>query len=128
MNKNILQYSMTIVALILLSGCDFGNGISALTPEKVLVNPRAYEGKEIAIVGVLSEVEDQFKLVSINAKVGGPSTDSTIFLKNQLAKIDMGTKVIIKGEFQTFSIPMVGTYFMVDAKSVSPCTTLSFCQ
>jgi threonyl-tRNA synthetase len=93
-----------------------------------LVNPRAYEGKEITIVGVLSDVEDQFKLVSINAKVGGPSTDSTIFLKNQLAKIDMGTKVIIKGEFQTFSIPMVGTYFMMDAKSVNPCTTLSFCQ
>lgn len=128
MKKNILQYGITIAALTLLLGCDIGNGLTALTPEKVLANPRSYEGKEIAIVGVLSDVEDQFKLVSINAKVGGPSTDSTIFLKNQLAKIDMGTKVIIKGEFQTFSIPMVGTYFMVDAKSVNPCTTLSFCQ
>jgi hypothetical protein len=128
MKKNVLKYCISVTTITLLIGCDFGNGISALTPEKVLVNPRAYEGKEIAIVGVLSDVDDQFKLFSINAKVGGPSTDSTIFLKNQLAKIDMGTKVIIKGEFQTFSMPMVGAYFMVDAKSVSPCTTLSFCQ
>jgi hypothetical protein len=128
MKKNVLKYSISITTLILLLGCDFGNGISALTPEEVLANPRSYEGKEITIVGVLTDVEDQFKLVNINAKLGGPSTDSIIYLKNQLAKIDIGAKVIIKGEFQTFSIPIVGNYFMIDAKSVSPCTKLSFCK
>jgi len=127
MNTTLLKYTAIFAACIALLGCDIGNGISALTTEKVLINPRNFEGKEIAIVGILSDVEDQFKLVNINAKIGGPSIDTTIFLKNQLAKINMGTQVIIKGEFQTFSIPMVGTYFMIDAKSVTPCTKLSFC-
>ena len=127
MKTKLLKCTVALAGCIILLGCDFGNGISALTTEKVLVNPRNFEGKEITIVGTLSDVEDQFKLININAKIGGPSIDTTIFLKNQLAKIDMGTQVVIKGDFTTISIPMVGTYFMIDAKSVTPCTRMSFC-
>ena len=125
--KNIYFYTVAFAACLPLLGCDIGNGISALTTDKVLINPRAYEDKEITIVGILSEVQDQSKLLNINAKIGGPSIDSTIFLKNQLAKINVGTKVVIQGKFQTLSIPIVGTYFVLDAKSVIPCTSLSFC-
>jgi hypothetical protein len=127
MKKILLKYIFTFLFCFPLFGCDLGNGLSALTIEKVLANPRAYEGKEITIIGVLTDVEDPFKLINITAKVGGPSPDRTIFLKDQLAKIEMGTKAVIKGEFQTFTMPMLGTYFMMDAKSVTPCTTLSFC-
>jgi len=125
--KLILLGTIFMVQSILLSGCDFGNGLSAISVDRIFKNPRIYEGKEISVVGVLMEPDDKFKVLNVGGRLEGSQPDQVIYLQNMMAKVDYRSKVIVKGAFSTISVPIIGSYLVIDAKSVEPCTKMSFC-
>jgi hypothetical protein len=110
-----------------LIGCDLGNGVLSISAEKIIKNPRIYEGKEVSIVGTLMEPDDKLKVINVNGRLDSADPNQSIYLKNMMAKVQYGSKVIVKGVFETVNVPILGPYLVIDAKSVESCTKLSFC-
>ena len=125
MNLKNLLFCGTI--FLSLTGCDFGVGLSALSVTKVVKNPRIYEGQEITVVGKLTEADEKLKIFNISYSLEGPSPDQSIYLQNMIAKVNPGVQVIVRGPFTAVTLPVLGSYLVVDAKSVEECTKISFC-
>jgi hypothetical protein len=109
---------ITTIFLFGLFGCDVLKGISAHKVDDIVKNPRVYEEKEITVVGNLQPVPEAFKLVGIGARLQGNSPDNNVYLMNYAAKIDFNQKVMVTGVFETLPIPLLGTFLVIDAKSV----------
>ena len=120
---------LTILAIstTCLFGCGSNTGITAKSVDDVTINPRIYEGKEISVMGTLKPSEDAQKLVSIGAILEGADDSKRIYLINFAAQADFGSKYVITGEFQTLTIPILGSFLVLDAKSVEPCSKISAC-
>ena len=116
-----------LATVFLLLGCDIQKAFNAHKVDEIIENPRIYESQEISIVGELKPVDDNMKLFGIGARLQGSKTDSNVYLYNYAAKIEFNQKVSVTGVFTTLTIPLFGSYLIIDAKSVLACSQLFFC-
>ena len=123
----MMKKAILTILTICLFGCGSNTGITAKSVDDVIKNPRIYEGKEISITGTLKPSEDAQKLVNIGAILEGSDQTKRVYLINFAAQADFESKVVITGEFQTLSIPLLGSFLVLDAKSVEPCSKISAC-
>lgn len=116
-----------VTSISFLISCGSNSGINAKSVDEIIKNPRIYEGQIISITGKLSTPDDLQKLAGIGATLEGVDKSNKVYLVNFAAKLDYGTKVVVTGEFGTVSLPLVGSFLVLDAKSVEPCSSISAC-
>lgn len=112
---------LSLISSIMLTGCGQGIGFNAFKVDDLVKNPRVHEGEVISVVGTLKQTEDVFRLVGVQARLEGSSADNNVYLINYAAKISFDSKAVVKGEFATLNLPLLGTYLVIDAKSVELC-------
>ena len=126
--KSLLVNFLPFVFLgFLLISCKSDTGIAAYKVDELIQNPRIHEGKEIKVVGTLRQVDDALKIIGVAAKLEGSSTNYAVYLINFAARVEFDKKYVIKGEFATLTLPLFGSYLVIDAKSVQPCSELNIC-
>ena len=118
---------LTLFLCSFFTGCSQSLGLKAYQVDDLVKNPRVHEGEEISIVGILKPSEDAFRLVSVFARLQGTSDENNVYLINYAAKIEFNTKVLVKGQFGVVNLPVLGSYLVIDAKSVEQCTNYSLC-
>jgi hypothetical protein len=118
---------LLLFVAVLLVGCDIEKIINVHKVDDIVENPRVYEAQEISLTGELKPADDNMKIFGIGARLQGSKTDSNVYLFNYAAKIDFNQKVRVTGVFTTLTIPLFGSYLIIDAKSVLPCSQLFFC-
>lgn len=116
-----------LTLFVLLIGCGSNTGITAKSVDEIIKNPRIYEGQQISITGKLSPSDDVQKLASIGAVLEGSNPTNRVYLINFAAQAEFGTKVVVTGEFGTISVPLLGSFLVLDAKSVESCSKISAC-
>jgi hypothetical protein len=102
-------------------------GIFTKSVDEIVVNPRIFEDKEIIVHGLIKDADPKLRIVKIGAVLTGDDPVNTIYLINLAAKVEMGSKVVVKGMFQTITLPMLGSFLILDAKSVETCSKLNIC-
>jgi len=102
-------------------------GIFTKSVDEIVVNPRIFEDKEIIVHGLIKDADPKLRIVKIGAVLTGDDPTNTIYLINLAAKVEMGNKVVVKGMFQTITLPMLGSFLILDAKSVEVCSKLNIC-
>jgi hypothetical protein len=118
-------FILTLIALLI--GCGSNSGITAKSVDDVIKNPRVYEGQQISIMGKLAPSDEMQKLALIGAILEGSNPTNIIYLINFAAQADFGTKVVVSGQFEIISLPVLGSFLVLDAKSVEPCSKISAC-
>ena len=102
-------------------------GIFTKSVDEIVVNPRIFEDKEIIVHGLIKDGDPKLRIVKIGAVLTGDDPVNTIYLINLAAKVEMGSKVVVNGMFQTITLPMLGSFLILDAKSVETCSKLNIC-
>jgi hypothetical protein len=119
---------LLLLTLIFLQfGCGSNTGISAKPVDDIVKNPRVYEGQQISITGKLVNSDEIQKLANIGAVLEGSNPRNRVYLINFAAQVEFGTKVVVTGEFGTISVPLLGSFLVLDAKSVESCSKISAC-
>jgi hypothetical protein len=118
---------ISLLAAFLLFACDSNLGISAYKVDDLVANPRIHEGKEISVTGTLRSVDESLKLLGVTAKLEGTNSKNVIYLLNFAAQVNFDSKYVIKGQFATVTLPLLGSYLVIDAKSVERCGGLNLC-
>jgi hypothetical protein len=113
--------------IVLLIGCGSNFGITAKPVDDIVKNPRIYEGQQISITGTLVNSDEVQKLASIGAVLEGSNSKNRVYLINFAAQLEFGTKVVVTGDFGTISMPLLGSFLVLDAKSVESCSKISAC-
>ena len=116
-----------LTLFVLLIGCGSNFGITAKPVDDIVKNPRIYEGQQISVTGTLVNSDEVQKLASIGAVLEGSNSKNRVYLINFAAQLEFGTKVVVTGEFGTISVPLLGSFLVLDAKSVESCSKISAC-
>jgi len=127
MNKNtpnlIFLFLFFVVAI---SGCS-QEKLFSYSVDEVAKNPRLYEGKVVSLKGVIHQTDNVAQIAGISARISSPSGSTFIYLSNMSAKVQFGREVVVNGELNVINIPLLGTYIVVDAKSVVDCSEKIIC-
>ena len=113
-NSNLLF--LCLFFFFAMSGCS-EKKLFSYSVDEVTKNPRLHEGKVISVKGI----------TGITAKISSPSSGTYIYLSNMVAKVQFGHEVVVNGELNVITIPVLGTYIVVDAKSVIDCSEKLIC-
>jgi hypothetical protein len=125
MNITRFFYFFLLLTFV-LSGCG-EKKLFSYSVDEVANNPRLYEGKVISVKGVIRQTDQIGQITGISAKISNTSGGSFIYLSNMAAKVKFGREVVVNGELSVLTIPLVGTYIIVDAKSVIDCSEKLIC-
>ncbi len=113
------------VLSFLLAACS-EQKILSYSVDEIAKNPRLHEGKVISVKGVISQTDQIGQVAGISAKIAG-SGNSAIYLSDMAAKVQFGREVVVNGQLSVLSIPLIGTYIILDAKSVIDCAEKLIC-
>jgi len=122
---NMKKSLLFAVLCFLLVACS-EQKILSYSVDEIAKNPRLHEGKVISVKGIISQTDQIGQVAGISAKIAG-SGNNAIYLSDMAAKVQFGREVVVNGQLSVLSIPLVGTYVILDAKSVIDCAEKLIC-
>jgi hypothetical protein len=126
MKPIISSKSLLLTALsFLLVACSMQK-IFSYSVDEIVKDPRLYEGKEISVKGTIYQTDQIVQLTGISAKIVG-SGAAAVYLSDMAAKVQFGREVVVKGQLSVVNIPIIGTYIVMNAKSVIDCSEKLIC-
>jgi hypothetical protein len=100
--------------------------IFSYSVDEIAKNPRLYEGKVVSVKGTIRQTDQLGQVTGYSAKISG-SGEMPIYLSDMAAKVQFGREVVVNGQLSVLNIPVVGTYIVLDAKSVIDCAEKLIC-
>ncbi len=100
--------------------------IFSYSVDEISKNPRLYEGRVISVKGTIRQTDQLGQVTGYSAKLSG-SGETPVYLSDMAAKVQFGREVVVNGQLSVLNIPIVGTYIILDAKSVIDCAEKLIC-
>jgi hypothetical protein len=122
---NMKKSLLLAVLPFLLVACS-EQKIFSYSVDEIAKNPRLHEGKVVSVKGTISQTDQIGQVAGISAKIAG-SGENAIYLSDMAATVQFGREVVVNGQLSVVNIPIVGTYIILDAKSVIDCAEKLIC-